>query len=63
MIKQDFKEQDPINYIDLILKGGGHVPTEDELEAGSLDPDRPEIEDLFARVADLESCNISLKTL
>ena len=64
LVKGDYKDKDPVNYIDMILKGGGKIPTAEELSQGEFESGRPELDDLYNKIASLDpEENGSVKTL
>jgi hypothetical protein len=42
LVKADYKDKDPVNYIEMILKGGGRIPTAEEVERGEFEMANPE---------------------
>jgi hypothetical protein len=64
LIKGDFKDKDPVDYIEMILKGGGRIPTAEECDKGEFEMANPELANLFDKIATLDpEENISIKTL
>jgi hypothetical protein len=42
LVKADYKDKDPVDYIEMILKGGGRIPTAEEVDRGEFEMANPE---------------------